>query len=599
MSMQLEETDSSNGRVVVIGAGPAGLTAAYELAKAGRNPIVLEKSHTVGGLSRTESYKGFYFDMGGHRFFTKSKAVSDMWREVLTDEFLQRPRLSRIFYKKRFFHYPLKPINVLSGLGLIESVRIFLSYVWWHLFPFRIEETFEHWVTNRFGQRLFLNFFKTYTEKVWGIPCSELKAEWAAQRIKDLSLKQVVLSMFRKPGTSIKTLIEQFEYPRLGPGMMWKAVAKSVEDHGGEVRINHDVIRICRDGNCVSSIVVASNGCTDHIEGDEFVSTMPITDLVKKLAPEAPQAVLDAAGELKYRAFLTVCLIVDQQDLFDDNWIYIHDPTVKVGRIQNYKNWSPDMVPDSNKTGLGLEYFCDEGDDLWSMSDEDLIELAKGEIHYLGLANRSGVEDGCVFRVAKSYPVYDSDYREHLAVLREFVEGLDNLQTIGRNGLHRYNNQDHAMLTGMLAVSNILEGTDHDLWNVNADQEYHEEVEVQDNGDVLVEEAIASTFLKIDRYSFGMATGVTAGIGLFMATMFLVLKGGEAVGPTLGLLRYYFPGYTVSPTGSCVGLVYGMVVGFSGGWIYALLRNAIVFAYLRLGHRRLEREAIRDLFDHG
>ncbi len=588
----MQNNDSSP--VIIFGAGPAGLTAAYELIKQDIAPIVLEKDHTVGGLAKTEHYKGYYFDMGGHRFFTKAQAVNEMWNEVLDEEFLKRPRLSRIFYKNKFFNYPLKPLNALAGLGLIESVFIMCSYVRWQLFPHRPEETFEQWVTNRFGKRLFLTFFKTYTEKVWGISCSELKAEWAAQRIKDLSLKTVVLSMFRKPGTKIKTLIEEFDYPRLGPGMMWTAVKNKVENFGGEVRLENDVVQISRNGDHLQNVVVANNGHRETIEGSNFISSMPLTEFVKKLDPPPPEDVLQAADALSYRDFLTVCLIVNREYLFDDNWIYIHDPSVQVGRIQNYKNWSPDMVPDSSKTGLGLEYFCNEGDDLWTMSDEDLIALGKVEVDKLGLAEGAEIEDGCVFRVPKSYPVYDADYRSHLDVLKEYVGTLKNFQTIGRNGLHRYNNQDHAMLTGMQAVDNLLNQKANDLWSVNAEQEYHEEVRPETER--AVEEAIAGTFSKIDRVSFGLSIGVTMALALFIATVFLVIKGGGNVGQNLTLLNQYLPGYTVSVLGSFVGLFYGGLIGFALGWMFAFLRNSFVFAYLAFARRSIERQIVRDFF---
>jgi protoporphyrinogen oxidase len=471
----LSET-RSNLPVVILGGGPAGLTAAYELTEHGFRPAVIEKRDRVGGLARTEQYKGYYFDMGGHRFFTKSEEVRKLWFTVLEHEFLRRPRLSRIYYKSKFFNYPLKPFNALMGLGIWESILIFCSYLKWQIWPHRQEETFEQWVTNRFGQRLFLTFFKTYTEKVWGISCSELKAEWAAQRIKDLSLKTALLSMFWKPKTTIKTLIEEFDYPRHGPGMMWGAFKDLIETRGGTVQLNTDVVAIHRTGMRLDHVTIARDGRTETVEGSHFLSSMPVTEFIKKLDPPAPVAVLEAAAKLHYRDFLTVCLILNKADTFPDNWIYIHDPQVKVGRIQNFKNWSPDMVADQGKTSLGLEYFCTEGDDLWTMSDADLVALGKKELERIGLARAADVEDGCVFRVPKAYPVYDSAYRTHLDVIREFVGGLENFQTIGRNGLHRYNNQDHAMLTGLLAVRNLVLGQDNDLWNVNADQEYHEEI---------------------------------------------------------------------------------------------------------------------------
>jgi protoporphyrinogen oxidase len=589
-------------RVIIIGAGPAGLTAAYELSKLNQRPLVFEERDKVGGLSRTENYKGYHFDMGGHRFFTKSEQVKKIWRDVLRANFLQRPRLSRIYFKKTFFYYPLKPLNALAGLGILESVLIVLSYVRWQLFPHRQEETFEQWVTNRFGKRLFLTFFKTYTEKVWGIPCSELKAEWAAQRIKDLSLKTALLNMFFKPKKTIKTLIEEFDYPRLGPGMMWNAVKSHIESRGAKVQLGSDAVKFYRNGSGIERVTVLCNGHREDVPVDHIISSMPLTELVKRLDPPAPVEVLAAVNKITYRDFLTVCLIVNKKELFPDNWIYIHDPDVKVGRIQNFKNWSPDMVPDRTKTSLGLEYFCTEGDALWTRTDEDLIELGKSEIDRIGLAKYDDIEDGCVFRVPKSYPVYDSDYREHLAVVRRFVESVGNLQTIGRNGLHRYNNQDHAMLTGILAVRNLVYGERNDLWSVNTDQEYQEEVRVDPESTreiaEVVKETLARAFPKLDGVAFGLSTGILCGAVLFLATLTLVLKGGDVVGPRLQLLNEYFPGYSVTAGGSFLGLGYGFVTGVIGGLGFAVLRNGFLFLYMAAKYRSAERLILRKLLDY-
>jgi protoporphyrinogen oxidase len=596
------EMTSDKKDVVIIGGGPAGLTAAHEVCKLGLRPIVLEKENKVGGLSRTESYKGFHFDLGGHRFFTKVKEVKKLWQETLGGEFLRRPRLSRIYYNRKFFFYPLKPLNALLGLGFWESTLIVLSYVKWHFFPYKAEDTFEEWVTNRFGKRLFQTFFKTYTEKVWGIPCSELKAEWAAQRIKDLSLKSALLSMIVKPKNTIKTLIDEFEYPRLGPGLMWRTLSKGIESKNGRVSLSSDVLKIIRNGRRIESVVVANNGTQETISADSFISSMPLTEFVKKLRPEPPEEILRAATQLKYRDFLTVCLIVNKPDLFPDNWIYIHDPTVRVGRIQNYKNWSPDMVPDQEKTSLGLEYFCTEGDDLWTMSDAALIELGKNEVERIGLAKGSDIEDGCVIRVPKSYPIYDAGYREGLETIRKFVDGLENCQTVGRNGLHRYNNQDHAMLTGMLAVRNLILGERNNLWNVNTDQEYHEEIREEtllpDTLTAAVDGMLTRVFMKLDRVAFGLATGITTGLILFLATLILVLKGGEFVGTRLQLLNQFFPGYSVTLFGSVLGLFYGFGSGFVGGWSFAFLRNSTMFLYMAVIHRRAELYLLRKLFEY-
>ena len=468
----------SDYTAVIIGGGPAGLTAAYELGKTNVHCVVLEKDLVLGGLARTVCYKGYLFDIGGHRFFTKVKAAEQMWNEVLGDDFVRCRRLSRIYYNKRFFHYPLQLLDTLFGLGLWNSTLILWSYLWAQLFPYPTEDTFEHWICNRFGTRLYRTFFKTYTEKVWGIPCNQIKAEWAAQRIKGLSLFEAVKhallkSASRPKGATLKTLIDAFHYPKKGPGMMWNSVGSLIEKHGNAIRLGADVEQINWSDSRVLSVRVNVNGHSELIGGTQFLSSMPIQELIMRLNPPAPVAVLDAALGLSYRDFLTVALIVNKSELFPDNWIYIHDPAVKVGRIQNFKNWSADMVPDTTKTCLGLEYFCTVGDDLWKMSDEALVDLAKHEVQELGLVRSSDVEDGTVVRMPKAYPVYDTGFRERLHVVRAFLDRFTNLQVIGRNGMHKYNNQDHSMLTAMLAVKNI-HGAQYDLWQVNEEQHYHE-----------------------------------------------------------------------------------------------------------------------------
>ncbi len=581
--------------IVIIGAGPAGLAAAHELAAHGHSSIIVEKLDKVGGLARTENYRGFSFDIGGHRFFTKEEEVNRLWRELLGPEFLRRPRLSRIYYRRRFFYYPLRPLNALAGLGVWRSLAIVLSYLRWQLFPHKGEDTFEQWVTNRFGRKLFETFFKTYTEKVWGISCAELRAEWAAQRIRGLSLKTALIGMFRKPPATIKTLIEEFDYPRLGPGMMWQAARDAVERRGSSVRLGCEVISIRRRGSAIENVLISNNGHQEALSGAEFISSMPVKELVEKLDPPPSQSVIEAARRLRFRGLIVVCLIVRRPDLFPDNWIYIHDPTVKVGRIQNYKNWSPAMAGDGSKTSLGMEYFATPGDGLWSMSDGALIELAKTEINRIGLAASADVEDGCVVRAPEAYPVYDADYRSALATVREFVNGLENFQTIGRNGLHRYNNQDHAMLTGILAARNIALAERNDLWSVNTDSEYHEELLVPDKA---IEEALARIFTRLDRTAFAAAVGIVCGAALFAATIALVIKGGDVVGPNLSLLRQYFPGYRVTASGSLLGLAYGFCAGYIGGWLFAFLRNAAMFIYVARAYRRAQRGLLRRFFDY-
>jgi protoporphyrinogen oxidase len=573
--------------VLVIGAGPAGLTAAYELAKAGRRPLLVEKDGTVGGIARTESYKGYRFDMGGHRFFTKSREVQLIWRELLGTDLRRRPRLSRIYYRHRFFHYPLKPMNALYGLGVAESCMILLSYIRWRLFPYSSEHNFAQWVTNRFGRRLFRTFFQTYTEKVWGIPTWELSAEWAAQRIKNLSLKAAIISMIRKPGDRIQSLIEEFDYPRFGPGMMWEAAKARVAALGGSVFLDHEVVRVYRNGHRIERVgVVGPTGEMLILSVEHVISSMPITEVVAKLDPPAPDAVREAARRLTYRDFLTVGLIIDKPELFPDNWIYVHDPDVKVGRIQNFKNWSPDMVPDSTKTSLGLEYFCNEGDELWSLPDAELVKLGTREIERLGLITAGDVIDGCVFRVPKAYPVYDSSYRDQLALVRGLVDRLENFQTIGRNGLHRYNNQDHAMLTGMRAVQNLLKGEQHDLWSINVDREYHEEISEAHapTTEAAICGALGWVFQKVDPVALGLSLGIMGGALLMAATLVLVYGGGAAGSP-LALLSQYFPGYRVTAAGSFVALAYGSLAGFVIGWSFAFLRNVGMLLALRPYHR--------------
>ena len=461
--------------VVIIGAGPAGLTAAYELSKHDRPCVVLEKDSTVGGLARTAQYKGYLFDIGGHRFFTKVSLVERMWHEVLGADFITRSRLSRIYYNSKFFHYPLQPLNALMGLGMLESVRCGFSYLAARLFPQRPEDNFQVWVSNRFGRRLFNVFFKTYTEKVWGMPCHQIQAEWAAQRIRGLSLTSLVWNALRPRRASdrqraIKTLIHEFEYPRRGPGMMWTKTQEILETRNSRVVLEAPVEKICWEPGRVKAVQAGGR----MYPGEHFVSSMPIRDLIERLDPQPPEFLRRAARDFNYRDFLTVALMVRGRDLFPDNWIYVHDPKVKVGRIQNYNNWSPEMSPDPETTCLGLEYFCFEGDQLWTTPDHELLELGRRELGQLGLVDPARVIDGTVLRIQKAYPIYDATYQRGLAEVRRFLETVPNLQLVGRNGMHRYNNQDHSMLTAILAARNIL-GARYDLWQVNVDSEYQEE----------------------------------------------------------------------------------------------------------------------------
>jgi len=475
----VELNASTNGgapqrRHLVIGGGPAGLTAAYYLAKRGAPVLVVEADDQLGGIAKTKEHDGYRFDLGGHRFFTKAKEVDDMWHEVLDDEFLLRPRMSRIYWNKKFLMYPLEGMDVIKKLGPVELMRCGLSYLWATIKPKGNEDDLESWVSNRFGKRLYQLFFKTYTEKVWGVPCTELRAEWAAQRIKGLSFFSAAkAAFFGNRGNKIKSLIGQFHYPRYGPGQLWEAMAREIEARGGEVRLNARAEKIVLndDGKTVKHVIV--NG--EPIEPLHVISSLPLRTAVGITEPSPDAKVQEAAKGLRYRDFLTVGLVIDGEDLFPDNWIYIHEPGVRVGRIQNYRSWSPWMVPDESKACVGLEYFCFEGDDLWTMSDDDLVKLATRELGQLGLVDPSKVEKGYAVRVPKAYPMYDADYSERVDVIKDWLADIDNLHQVGRNGLHRYNNSDHSSLTAIRTVENICDGTKHDIWAVNAESSYHEE----------------------------------------------------------------------------------------------------------------------------
>ena len=462
--------------VVILGAGPAGLTAAYELCNRGVRSTVLEADATVGGIARTESYKGYYYDIGGHRFYSKLGEVNRIWHDLMGDDFIQVPRLSRIRYYDRYFYYPLRPVNAFFGLGVLNSLRVTLSYLHARLFPSLPEESFEQYVVNRFGRRLYNIFFKTYTEKVWGIPCSEIRAEWAAQRIRGLSFTSAVMgALFGAQNSGIRSLLEQFQYPHLGPGAMWQRCRTDIEGRGAEVLLDSPVVRIARDGTRIVGVTALRDGREQTFSGTHYISSLALRDLIERMDPPVPEDVRRAACGLRYRDFVTVIAIVRRADVFPDNWIYIHTPEIQAGRIQNFKNWSRDMVPDPATTSLGLEYFVSEGDALWSLPDADLLALARRELHAMKLAEPHEVLDGKVKRMRKAYPVYDSTYRENLGIVRGYLDSLENFQTVGRNGLHKYNNQDHSMMTALLAARNVC-GERHDVWAVNTDLEYQEEI---------------------------------------------------------------------------------------------------------------------------
>jgi protoporphyrinogen oxidase len=519
--------------VVIAGAGPSGLTAALELLRRSDiTPIVLEADTQVGGISKTVNYRGNRMDLGGHRFFSKSDWVMRWWQEILpiaadraeADETLRityqqasrdllpaalaapasdavmlvRRRLSRIFYRRRFFDYPLKlNANTLKSLGLIETLRIGLSYGYAQLRFRQPANTLEEFFVNRFGNRLYRTFFKDYTEKVWGVPCREISAEWGAQRIKGLSITKAiahaVATSLRIPADSDASqrrtetsLIERFLYPKFGPGQMWEEVARRVTFRKGEIHVRHRVIGIEHRGWRVVSVDVLDGtaGAVRRIPCDHFVSTMPVRDLVTLLKPEDTR-IAEIASNLPYRDFMTVGLLLRKMKtaggsangMPPDNWIYIQEPDVRVGRLQVFNNWSPAMVADPATIWLGLEYFCAEGDELWSMNDEKFIDFAAGELEKLGMVDRNDVLDGTVVRVPKAYPAYFGQYRE-FGKVRDYLSRFANLYPIGRNGMHRYNNQDHSMLSASAAVSSILDQGrgKSEIWKINAEEDYHEEV---------------------------------------------------------------------------------------------------------------------------
>jgi protoporphyrinogen oxidase len=596
-----EERDS---RTVVIGAGPAGLTAALELGKRGRDAVVFEADDVVGGISRSVVFEGCRMDIGGHRFFTKVGEVEALWHEICGDELLVRERMSRIFYRDRFFDYPLKPMNALRGLGVTEAVRVVLSYLHAQLFPIRDESTFDAWVSNRFGRRLFEIFFKTYTEKVWGMPCEEISAAWAAQRIKNLNLVTALKNAFFRNGTRdgevVASLIEQFLYPRLGPGMMWEMCRDLAAEHGIETHMETPVTGVHHAGGRVVGVEVDGGGEPQRVDCDSLVSSMPIGSLIRVMDPPPPAEVLAAADGLSFRDFLIIGLIVDRDELFPDNWIYIHAPEVRVGRVQNFKNWSPEMVSDPSLSFIGLEYFVNRGDDLWSMPDDELIELGALEAETIGLFGADEVRTGTVVRMPRAYPVYDAEYEGHLQVIREWLDGFDNLYTVGRNGQHRYNNQDHSMLAGLYAARNI-DGAELDLWSINEDEAFHEEVsadEAAEGGvrdrltpsrveDDQVERLLADAFAVYDEVALGGAVGITASLSLLVATLIPYILGDTNMVPMLSLLGNYLFGFEMSWPGLAVGVVETGLLGFGMGWIAAKMINALIGVFKRNLERRL------------
>ncbi|MEI6168143.1 MAG: NAD(P)/FAD-dependent oxidoreductase [bacterium] len=458
---------------IVLGAGPAGLAAALELVQKNYQVTVFERDEVVGGISRTTEYHGYRFDMGGHRFFTKNREVEAWWHAALKSDFQRTPRLSRIYYNRRFFKYPIAIKDALNNAGIGPSLLWFLSFLRYKIKPIRPEKSFADWVTNRFGKRLFETFFKSYTEKVWGIPTTELSAEWAVQRIKGLSLWDAVRNALIQSKDKETSLIEEFNYPKYGPGMMYEAVAAQVKAAGGTILTGHHVSGLRHQDGKVVGIEVTRDGVKTEYVADVVVSTIPLPDTLSLLFPGQPEVAVTARN-MRFRDFISVNLILDQPEVFPDTWIYVHDPTVKLGRVQNFKNWSRWMTPTQEHTPIGCEYFCTAGDALWNTPDKELLELAATELKAIGLGGNAMIKDGCVCRVSNAYPMYTGPYKEAITHARTLLSGLSNLQVAGRGGMFRYNNMDHSILSGWLAARNLM-GQDCSPWDANTESEYHEE----------------------------------------------------------------------------------------------------------------------------
>ena len=585
----------SDTPIIIIGAGPAGLAAGYELVGQGKRTIIIERDGVVGGIARTESYKGFSFDIGGHRFFTQNARINQIWEDMLGEDFLRVDRLSRIFYQGKFFNYPLRPVNAFYNLGPWESFLILISYFRARLLPHPVESSFEDWVINRFGERLYRTFFKIYTEKVWGLSCREIKADWAAQRIKGLSLL-VAVSNALFGGQQAKSLIGRFSYPKLGPGMMWNRFMERIIAGGGEVMLNSAVSALHHDRGIITAVSFNGVSASGQFIPAHCISSMPLPRLVKLLNPQPPAEIIAAAEKLSYRAFIIVILIIDAPDLFPDQWLYVHSPTVQVGRIQNFKNWSAFMVPDQRKTSIGMEYFCNENDETWTMTDSQLVEMASRELRALSLGGEHSVSDSYVVRQPFAYPVYGPDYRENVEKICKYLRNFSNLQTIGRSGMHRYNNMDHSMQTGILAARNCC-GETHDLWTVNEEKSYLEEDRRAQAG-VLPEKVLLRAFARMDKLGFAVAVGTVCGLMVLSATFWIISRGGDVQNSHLRLLGQYFIGYTVTVKGGFIAFAYSFFWGFLFGWLFAYLRNLLLAIYIYRIKRKIEMLSLKDFFDN-
>jgi protoporphyrinogen oxidase len=468
-------------RVGVIGAGPAGITAAYQLSKAGAHVELFEAGANVGGLSRSIALWGQKVDLGPHRFFSRDRRVNDVWLDVVGSDYRMVDRLTRIYYQNRFFHYPLKPGNALWNMGLGSAARCMASYFQECIrpsIPADADESFESWVVGRFGRRLFEMFFQSYSEKLWGIPCDQLDADFAAQRIKKFSLGEAIKAALGIGVNHHKTLVEQFAYPIGGTGMVYERMAKRIEERNSAVHLNAAVRRIIHHDNQVHALELVDGRIEPF---DHVISTMPLTLLVRGLG-DLPQEVQHGVEKLRFRNTILVYLNVDSANLFRDQWLYIHSPELGMGRVTNFRNWVPELHGDSRTSILALEYWCYDEDELWRESDQNLIDLAAREVRSTGLVGSAHIVAGHVHRIRRCYPVYSQGYKKHLAPVVEHLRRYQNLQVIGRYGAFKYNNQDHSILMGVLAAENILDGRRHDLWAVNTDGEYQEGARITKTG---------------------------------------------------------------------------------------------------------------------
>ena len=534
--------------IYILGAGPAGLAAAYQLTKQGFPVVVVEKDALVGGLAKSIEYKGFILDFGPHRFFTKVEPVLKLWDEVLGKEQVTVNRLTRIYYGGKYFSYPLKAVQALLTLGIWESLNIITSYLWIRLRPNPNPKNFAEWVTNKFGKRLFEIFFEAYTEKLWGISCQEISGDWAAQRIKGLSLLSAIRNALLGNSGRVKSLVDQFQFPRLGSGQLYDKIQEYLEDNQQKVLVNTEVVKVHHEGYQVTHITLRNcqTGEEKTVNCGGVISSIPLSFLVQQINSPPPRKVIEAAKSLRFRNTILVYLIVEGSNLFPDNWLYINEPHVQLGRITNFANWSPAMLPNGNQTPLCCEYWCNFDDPFWTKPEDELRLQAEQELRKIGLLNNEKIAGGFVVRLPRTYPIYAGNYKESLAEIQGYLQRFNNLQLIGRYGAFKYNNQDHSLLMGILAAENIMIPGKHDLWAVNSDSEYQEEAKAN-SATTTARKVKLSRRRKVINLvkQFGgyLVTGGTATIVDVLVFSILVNSGSWYV---LALFISYFLGLTTN-----------------------------------------------------